>query len=376
MKMTNALLGLLWVVATGFWVGSAAGAVVWTESWEDNGTGVVPINTAFPVWFTDAANPVRLANESFAIRPAGMTGTTRCTQGPSVGNWCGARHLGKWYTSGTLSIDGWLDARSSDSAPGNYAGFGFGGWRVTGNAYPDLWVRYKWNDDEIALLVGDTVMTFGDAVGTSDPSPTYSNEDPVNYNQWQHVKLELDLYWKAARIYADTDRSTPGGPWVQVGDDVALYLYGQYWDMLYGITVNSRDGGTDDLTVDWVSTHGPAPILRVTLDGTVNPVGYTGDLAMVGVNIEFRQGGAVIQTVKTLLNSDGSFSIPNVKQGTYDVAVSGTGLLQKVVANAVVSDDPTNMGSVNLIGENDGDNAVTSTDLSIVLASMDQTGDP
>lgn len=112
---------------------------------------------------------------------------------------------------------------------------------------------------------------------------------------------------------------------------------------------------------------------KVTLQGTINPAGYTGDLGIVGVGIELIQGTTVVKTVKTVLSENGTFSIYPVTPGTYDIAIKGTSWLRKVVHGLTTNADPWVITPITLDagGDCDGDNHVSSTDLAIVLGNME-----
>jgi len=117
----------------------------------------------------------------------------------------------------------------------------------------------------------------------------------------------------------------------------------------------------------------------VLLVGTVHLEDYNptdGDVQDVGVRIELRPSSGPVRTDYFLLSSTGGFQIDNVTQDTYSIAIKSPAWLQKVISGVVVDGDK-DLGTIELIGgDNDGDNQITSTDLSIVLTNMDAIVNP
>ncbi|MFA5865459.1 MAG: hypothetical protein WC975_12340, partial [Phycisphaerae bacterium] len=71
------------------------------------------------------------------------------------------------------------------------------------------------------------------------------------------------------------------------------------------------------------------------------------------------------------------FTITNVQPGAYDIAIRAHPFLQKVltaqtVGNATLILDPVTLTG----GDVDGDNAITSSDMAIILTNMDQVLNP
>ena len=93
--------------------------------------------------------------------------------------------------------------------------------------------------------------------------------------------------------------------------------------------------------------------------------------AMAGIEVQLRPPGQLtpIDTVYTLLDAGGNYRISPVTPGTYDVAIKASCWLREVVPSVVVGDQgATATVSVSLAnGDQDGDNEVTTTDLSTVL---------
>jgi hypothetical protein len=130
---------------------------------------------------------------------------------------------------------------------------------------------------------------------------------------------------------------------------------------------------------EWVHQAEIPPIISsgVTVRGWIAPDDYSGDLQDLAVRIELRQAGVIVRIERRLPDATGLFTVANVPPGTYDIAVKTYAHLQRVLSGVPVTTDPTDLLIIPLLsGDNDNDNSVTSTDLSIVLKNMDLTGDP
>lgn len=249
MKIRQTIVMGILLGSTGWAINSHA--QTWYEDWEAYANGQLTTVTGGN-WFSGTvpttANQVRLQIEDYSIRPAGMGSIpeNRVAAGPTSGNFTGSRSLGGFYTSGILSLDGWLDSRSHDPNTGNFAGFGFDSspTPVGGITVPNVWVRYLWSLDTIALFTNAVGVTSGDAFGTSSVATAHTNPSLTLGNQWNHVKLEVNLDTDIARMYIDTDRTTADGPWSQLGVDVPI---SSSLGLGYAMTLNSRDGNTDNL---------------------------------------------------------------------------------------------------------------------------------
>ena len=93
--------------------------------------------------------------------------------------------------------------------------------------------------------------------------------------------------------------------------------------------------------------------------------------AMVGVQIQLRAPGETtpIETVNTLLDANGDYLI-EAAPGTYDVAIKASSWLREIVPGVQVIEGTTATANVSLKnGDLDGDNEVTSTDLSVFLTN-------
>ena len=118
-----------------------------------------------------------------------------------------------------------------------------------------------------------------------------------------------------------------------------------------------------------------------TLTGEVELQDYTPVFpTAVAATIELLGTGTPPRTENVILggplpNGNYTYTISDVVPGTYNVAFKASQFLRKIVP-ATVNPDQTTTCDVTLTnGDVDGDNEVTSTDLSIVLWNMDQRGD-
>jgi hypothetical protein len=177
-----------------------------------------------------------------------MDVSTRAAYGPTSGNYLSTRSLGADFTDGVVGVEGWLSSRSQTPNNSNYAALGLSSVEMTGVGVSDLMLRYLWSTDAIQMWNGvSSTLTSGDAYGTGASSPDYTNADPDNYNQWQHVLLEVDLDANIARAYLDANQATAGGPWTQLGTDQDISGLG-ITSIGYASILLSRDGNVDDMT--------------------------------------------------------------------------------------------------------------------------------
>ena len=132
----------------------------------------------------------------------------------------------------------------------------------------------------------------------------------------------------------------------------------------------------------WASGHAPQLTIdhepsTPTLTGTVVIDGYVGDLSLVGVQVEFRQAAVPVRTERVMLDAAGSFSIPDVTIGTYDIAIKAYSQLQKVITNVDVPAAPTDIGTITLQGGDiNGDGLVDSNDFAVLAVEWLSAGDP
>ncbi|MHB9036996.1 MAG: hypothetical protein ACYC64_10025 [Armatimonadota bacterium] len=109
-----------------------------------------------------------------------------------------------------------------------------------------------------------------------------------------------------------------------------------------------------------------------TMSGQIELANYTADLALAPVRIDLRQNGSTVRTETVMLAANpGQYSLSGVSAGQYDVVFSACKWLRKVVS---VNVPETGVASVDVVlvnGDADGDNEVTTTDLSTVLSHID-----
>jgi hypothetical protein len=104
------------------------------------------------------------------------------------------------------------------------------------------------------------------------------------------------------------------------------------------------------------------------LVGQVDLQDFHGDKTMVAVRLEFMQGSNVIASKTPVLDGSGNYSVSGLTAGTYDVAFKTSQSLRTVVSGVSVP------GSCNVSltnGDVDGDNHITTTDLSVVIANLE-----
>ncbi|GIV15443.1 MAG: hypothetical protein KatS3mg022_0878 [Armatimonadota bacterium] len=108
-----------------------------------------------------------------------------------------------------------------------------------------------------------------------------------------------------------------------------------------------------------------------SVSGTVTLTDYGGDITQVPIDVELRQDGNVVRSEQINLNADGSYTITDVADGTYDVAFKASHWLRVVVPGVVVSGADVTGVDVSLInGDIDGDNEVTLFDFGALVAAF------
>jgi len=105
------------------------------------------------------------------------------------------------------------------------------------------------------------------------------------------------------------------------------------------------------------------------VSGTVSPGGLSGDLSDIGVKVEFAQNGAVVKTAQVFLNTNGSYTIPEVVEGTYDVTVKGGFWFKKTFSGVTVLGDATLPAITLVAGDLNADAKVDVSDLGILAAN-------
>ncbi len=109
----------------------------------------------------------------------------------------------------------------------------------------------------------------------------------------------------------------------------------------------------------------------VNIKGTVTLEDFGGDITQVPIDVELRQDGNVVRSEQINLNADGSYTIAEVADGTYDVAFKASHWLRVVVQGVVVSGADVTGVDVSLInGDIDGDNEVTLFDFGALVAAF------
>jgi len=139
-----------------------------------------------------------------------------------------------------------------------------------------------------------------------------------------------------------------------------------YWDWIWEVWV----------VFDWWTTSGgPArPIVRTySISGKVELGDFGGDVRTVPVVVELRHAGSTtpIRTVTLTLDSSGNYTLPDVSDGTYDVAFKASHWLRRVARSVRVSGADVSGVNVSLVnGDIDGDNEVTLFDFGALVAAF------
>jgi hypothetical protein len=139
-----------------------------------------------------------------------------------------------------------------------------------------------------------------------------------------------------------------------------------YWDWIWEVWV----------VFDWWTTSGgPArPIVRTySISGKVELGDFGGDVRTVPVVVELRQAGSPtpIRTVTLNLDSNGNYTLPDVSNGTYDVAFKANHWLRRVARSVRVNGANVSGVNVSLVnGDVDGDNEVTLIDFGALVAAF------
>ena len=98
------------------------------------------------------------------------------------------------------------------------------------------------------------------------------------------------------------------------------------------------------------------------------------------ITFEFRPkpSGTVFKRKVLLTQSgpnSGTFSLPNIPKGTYDIAVKGFCWLQKVLPNVVVNGDVSGLSASLLTADLNNDNSVDSSDFGLLIGDYGAIGD-
>jgi hypothetical protein len=194
----------------------------------------------------------------------------------------------------------------------------------------------------------------------------------VTFN-WYDSQLQR-ISWTADRKTFTLEYKTNGtlsvGPWTLA----AVYTNPTPMNINYvGISMGIWSAGTTP-GVRWVDYSRP----KGSITGKVTLADYAGDPQYVLVKVELRNRGGVtpVETRKVTLGSDGSYSLSDVVAGNYDVVFKALSWLQKSVPVTVTNLQTTPNVNVTLTsGDLDGDNEVTSTDVSAGVKTNGTGGD-
>jgi sugar lactone lactonase YvrE len=186
--------------------------------------------------------------------------------------------------------------------------------------------------------------------------------------------------------YSGGELSTPTG--LTFGPDGSLYVASADYNQIVrynGSTLAYTDvfvpqyaNGELTLPIDLTFTSAGPVEQPGNIEGTIQLQDYSPVLPMkTSVRIDLIQSGSIVRTEHVVIDSSGSYSITQINPpGTYDVAFKAASWLRKIVTGVVVPSGGTKTGvDASLIsGDLDGDNALTSTDLSVVLSNKGLLG--
>jgi hypothetical protein len=134
-------------------------------------------------------------------------------------------------------------------------------------------------------------------------------------------------------------------------------------------------GGTGDLFTVTMPTQLPGN----SIQGTIQLQDYNPALPMkTSVRIDLIRDGSIMRTENVLIDSTGNYAVNQISpSGTYDVAFKAASWLRTTIRGLQVPSGGTVPGvNVSLVnGDVDGDNELTSADLSIMLTHMGVSGD-
>ncbi len=180
---------------------------------------------------------------------------------------------------------------------------------------------------------------------------------------WYQVEMMI-TEWDVSCVYYPVDNPgmiTPMGS-VQLPPGFATNYVG---------IETSQQGVVDDIEV----TAGPTTLGSINL--TINLLDYTGDVSLMRVNIQVLDGdGLIVQSSQvTPTSTTESHMLLAIPEGTYSVKVSAPKWLSKVTTGVVVTAGVTTPAAVSLPnGDYDGDDEVTTTDVSVGVSNKDQVG--
>ncbi len=256
-----------------------------------------------------------------------------------------------WYMSlsktqySLQQYSGVFSIQSYQAANNPYQGFYVQPMSSSGNKYPGVLEFTVQNGGRI-MGTGGTWTTLPGGSPAIYPS-FYTYEWQINYSTGQQ-RACFGPYGGAMNAWT---------PWVNINnpDQLGKVVFGcySYFDL-------------DDVAITQ-ATPDPGSIA-----GQITLQGRTIDLDLTPVRVQVIQNGQVLLTETV---SPGAYSIANLQPGLYDVAFKACAWLRTLITGVnVTSDGVAPCNPVLLGGDLDGDNEVTSTDLSSVLMNLDAQG--
>ncbi len=191
--------------------------------------------------------------------------------------------------------------------------YGFGGWKDVTDSSTD-WEIGVWNHAAV------TVQRRSDTGGR-----------------------DIVKFWKNGEQVLRQDVTgwgfSEGGPDPDTGEPTAVNGPATLGGRMDGHPYYNVLGQIDEFRLSDVLRYGTQ---EISIGGTVTLQGYVGDLTLVPVTVELKQGATVLQTqTVTFTSNPGIFSFGNMEAGTYDVAISAPGFLKQVVTGITVAEGDT-----------------------------------
>jgi hypothetical protein len=254
---------------------------------------------------------------------------------------------GVFVITGSGAVGSFTGPASGDNL---YMAFGFGPDK-SGDGVPELFGIGSYYNHKVQAHNGATgafIGTFTDVV----------NGNSAGYGA-------SDLRWGPdGKMYITDDYHGT----VEVYDSAGLYSYNMWVNEQWGYNYKAY-------ALEFV------PNRVGTISGKVTLGDYSDDPQYVLVKVELRNPGELVPVVapfKVQIDSLGNYSLADVPVGTYDLAFKASSWLQKIVPNVAVSTGENTPGvDVTLLnGDADGDNEVTTGDLSVTLKNNNQVGAP
>jgi len=131
--------------------------------------------------------------------------------------------------------------------------------------------------------------------------------------------------------------------------------------------------GDPEIRIDEIGFNLTPVFLPGTLAGHVELQDFVGSKSLVPIRIELIPQGEIGYALTKIINLDSNndYVLNNVDVGIYDIAFTGCGWLRTVVTGVEVTSENTTQCDVSLPnGDLDGDDEVTTTDLSVVLVNI------